>query len=613
MGGPDHRPVGHLGGGRGRERVASPGGGGLRGGGTGGGPGARLVGSTVEVGEEPGGEPALVLAGPPHQFATVGDLAVAVVALAHTAVARVLLPCGPVFHAATDGLADGLAGGAEDGLEDGLADGVGGMAGVRFPARVPAPAAVAKGWEAQAGRGPRLELPDAGLLAGFEAARCQLLLAATVGGPCTLVTGDERRDWRSAATMALALDAAGFHDEADRVVLALPDALGRGGRLVGAAESSGSGAGMAGAARADAAAGAALVAVRHHVALTGETALAGALREVVVALASGLSARRGPGRGAGRGVGRTAGRTADQGAGQESGQGAGQAEPGADSSGGEAVWVRAGLEAAADLLAWAGEDRAAAAARRHAQSLAPAADTTVGRAGDLIPARWLAEVPGAAWWDATRRHLARHACDADGRVLAGCDGDSRVVADEVVTTRPAHTLALAGAELAAGDPIGWTRVATVLADGGGLRTWPEVHEPGPRGSGWGRHPDVRVSAAVVSTIIDGVLGWDAGGLRLVPAMPERWFGQSWEAHEVPTPFGSCSMAVRWHGDRPALLWELGPVLPGAPVPLMRAPGLDPTWSSTDPRGEALLGPVAPPGTPVEIPRMTPDSGQDRSR
>jgi hypothetical protein len=30
---------------------------------------------------------------------------------------------------------------------------------------------------------------------------------------------------------------------------------------------------------------------------------------------------------------------------------------------------------------------------------------------------------------------------------------------------------------------------------------------------------------------------------------------------------------------------------------LTAPGLDPSWSTTDPRGEALLGPVPPPPAP----------------
>jgi len=55
--------------------------------------------------------------------------------------------------------------------------------------------------------------------------------------------------------------------------------------------------------------------------------------------------------------------------------------------------------------------------------------------------------------------------------------------------------------------------------------------------------------------------------------------------------GSISFAVRWHGPRPALLWELAPAANVGPVRLV-APGLDPSWSSVEPAGEALLAPLA---------------------
>ena len=61
-------------------------------------------------------------------------------------------------------------------------------------------------------------------------------------------------------------------------------------------------------------------------------------------------------------------------------------------------------------------------------------------------------------------------------------------------------------------------------------------------------------------------------------------------HDAPTHFGKLSYAVRWHGDRPAMLWELEPHDADATVRLT-APGLDATWASTERRGEALLAPV----------------------
>ena len=71
---------------------------------------------------------------------------------------------------------------------------------------------------------------------------------------------------------------------------------------------------------------------------------------------------------------------------------------------------------------------------------------------------------------------------------------------------------------------------------------------------------------------------------------DTWFGASIEVHDAPTGAGDLSFAVRWHGPRPALLWELTPrrALGESPAPLIRAPGLDTEWASREPRGEALL-------------------------
>ena len=41
-------------------------------------------------------------------------------------------------------------------------------------------------------------------------------------------------------------------------------------------------------------------------------------------------------------------------------------------------------------------------------------------------------------------------------------------------------------------------------------------------------------------------------------LPDAWLGQGIEVHDAPTHHGVLSFAVRWHGDRPALLWELTP-------------------------------------------------------
>ena len=66
-------------------------------------------------------------------------------------------------------------------------------------------------------------------------------------------------------------------------------------------------------------------------------------------------------------------------------------------------------------------------------------------------------------------------------------------------------------------------------------------------------------------------------------------GQIIAVHDVPLRGGSLSFAVRWHGARPALLWD-------APAGVeLRAPALDPAWSAATGVGETLL---AEPPTPL---------------
>ena len=72
-----------------------------------------------------------------------------------------------------------------------------------------------------------------------------------------------------------------------------------------------------------------------------------------------------------------------------------------------------------------------------------------------------------------------------------------------------------------------------------------------------------------------------------------WLGANFECHRlVASAEHLISYAVRWHGDKPALLWEIdGP--PGARV---AASAVDGTFSSTEMRGETLLSGFAAPQT-----------------
>lgn len=96
-----------------------------------------------------------------------------------------------------------------------------------------------------------------------------------------------------------------------------------------------------------------------------------------------------------------------------------------------------------------------------------------------------------------------------------------------------------------------------------------------------------------------VIGGDPTHLRLLPQFPTAWMGGEVEIHNAATTHGLISFAIRWHGARPALLWDLQA---DSEVEI-RCPGLDPDWSTTEPSGDALLA-----GTPHGL-EPTPLEGQ----
>jgi len=83
-------------------------------------------------------------------------------------------------------------------------------------------------------------------------------------------------------------------------------------------------------------------------------------------------------------------------------------------------------------------------------------------------------------------------------------------------------------------------------------------------------------------------------IDLLPGFPPDWLGQSVTVDALPLRGGALSFAVRWHGSRPALLWDAGAGLE------LRTPVLDPGWSSSAAVGETLLAeppaPLLPMGT-----------------
>jgi hypothetical protein len=68
-------------------------------------------------------------------------------------------------------------------------------------------------------------------------------------------------------------------------------------------------------------------------------------------------------------------------------------------------------------------------------------------------------------------------------------------------------------------------------------------------------------------------------------IPRLWLGANLECHRVAAgPLHTVSFGIRWHGEKPALLWEVA----GPAGIKLTAGGCDPTWTSVEATGETLL-------------------------
>jgi len=101
-------------------------------------------------------------------------------------------------------------------------------------------------------------------------------------------------------------------------------------------------------------------------------------------------------------------------------------------------------------------------------------------------------------------------------------------------------------------------------------------KPAPAGDDEVARDGIRAVAAVERRL--------ASDGRLLPrGLPSSWLGVGFECHGVQVgPASTISFAVRWHGARPAVLWEVT----GEPIELT-APVLAPGWRTEDAAGETL--------------------------
>lgn len=403
---------------------------------------------------------------------------------------------------------------------------------------------VRKGWDRQVARGLRVQLPDDRLVEVFEAARRHLL--GLHAGEDVATWPLRAAGWRETAAVVTALDRFGFHEEAGQLVATLPDRQ----ALDGFAGSHDEG---------WAANGAALHAVGEHWRLTRDEPTT---EELI-----------GPVAKAGHWIGkRWDGKRARSRRSHGSLPAPTRAEVG---------WCLRGLWDAADAMAGVGQPEVAEDLLRFAEQLAAKLRTAEPDADDLLAAA-LGVLPGSGSRAAAVASLARERWEV-GRALL--DRDNRGL-------DPTLTLELATVELRLGDERALDRLAWLMDQASATVTWPTVVHPRTRGGSAGDGHDTMVTAQACSFLRRLLVDELGSELRLCSIYPGRWLGHGVEVHDAPTAFGRFGFALRWHGDRPALLWELD-AHPGAGPVTLTAPALDPSWSSTELRGEALLAPVTP--------------------
>jgi hypothetical protein len=434
---------------------------------------------------------------------------------------------------------------------------------------------VARGWTAHVDRGPRLELPDDRVRVAFEAARRDLLLFHA--GDDVLAWPQAAVPWTTTAQVVGALDLLGLHAEAEQVLRAVPDEQKLDGGIISPDEG-------------PAANGAALMAIGSHWHLTHDDDLVDDLVGSIAKAAHWIEKRRG----------------------------ARRRPLLAIASYADALWCIAGLRSTVAALASIGQPEVAEDVARFAATLhadvgrALAADRQ--RSGTAVPPRSPgAEVDPRAAENLVAAYLDVLEPDAEPLVALvsyvrerAIDEAGLVVADGGAGSDPRRTLELALAELRTSDPLALGHVAAVLDRATPARTWPQVIHPRSGGGARGHGQDPATTALFCTVVRALLVHEDAPDrLALARAVPDAWLGQSWEVRHLPTAAGSLGYAVRWHGERPALLWELEPWEGSTPVTLT-VPGLDPSWSSRAPAGEALLAPIARPDRSVR--RDRPDAG-----
>ncbi|MBV8386889.1 MAG: hypothetical protein JO155_08885 [Acidimicrobiia bacterium] len=449
-----------------------------------------------------------------------------------------------------------------------------------LPPSLPSSESVARAWQTQTRRGMRLELPDQSLVDAVEANRRYMLLfhdgADITPGPSTY-----HRFWfRDAAYMLAAMDRFGLHTEVAEVLRSYPERQHVDGYFFSQRQEWDSN-------------GAAIWALAEHWRLTRDEEVLQATIQSVSRGVRWIERKRHSKR-----------RRRD-----ETLVGLMPASISAEHLGPfdyyywDDFWSLRGLLDGADLLAVTGDERAAGRAREWADELAADLDRSLSLVAEQLGTRAIPAGPRRRPDPAMIGSLV--ACAPlglrpadDPAIVATVDAVREFCEGDAFFQSIAHTglgtyltLQLAFVELEQGDRRALDRLRWMLSAATATYTWPEAIHPQLGGGCMGDGHHGWAAADFLSFVRNLLVREVAGGLAVLSLLPDEWVGHSVEVHDAPTHHGLFSFAVRWHGDRPALLWELKPHPGAAPVTLT-APGLDPTWSTSDARGEALLSPVA---------------------
>ncbi len=432
---------------------------------------------------------------------------------------------------------------------------------------------VARAWEAPLDRGMRVELPDDRLQRAVDANRAYMLLFHDPGsitpGPYTY-----HRFWfRDAAYQTVALDRWGLHEEAADVLRTFPSRQ-----------------------RADGfyysqwrewdANGAAIWGLAEHHRLTGDDELLAETADSVARGARWIARKR-----------RERGRDAPELRGLlPPGVSAEHLGP-FDYYYWDDFWSLRGLQDAAYVGYLTGDLDGAAESERTYRSLLADVRSSIERASRRLGVRAIAAGPTRGADPGMIGSLA--ACEPL-RILAADDpwivGTADVIRDrfclgEAFFQGISHTgfgtyltLQLAFVELEAGDARAWTRLRWLLDAATPTFTWPEAIHPQLGGGCMGDGHHGWAAADFLSFVRNLLVreGRD-GSILLLGLLPDEWFGERVAVRDAPTHRGLVSYTLTWDEDRPVLAWEAA-----EPGVTLRAPGLDPAWSTTEQRGQVTF-------------------------